>query len=356
VSRSKVAQGKVSDRFDSFDAPAGGSGYDDPVLGVVLEDVRRERSVTPRDIEAAGGLTAAETAELVSAFGLPAPGPDDPWFSEEEARIVVAISQLRELWPRELYLQVARVYGHALSQIAENEVHLFRYDVERRIRAEASDPEEAIPRVREAVAQLLPLADPMIVTVHRRWVEHQLAQAAVGDAEERSPGSRLPGAQEVSFLFCDLKDFTEYADRHGDAAAIDAIERFTGVVHAEQAGGRIVKGIGDAYMLVYPHSEDAVAVGARIVAHMREVGPPFVHASVHHGVAIYRDGDYFGRAVNLAARLLMVSDGNELVATLPVVENTGDRHRWTPRGAVAVRGMSEPVEVFALDLEAPERE
>ncbi|HEX6460685.1 MAG TPA: adenylate/guanylate cyclase domain-containing protein [Thermoleophilaceae bacterium] len=333
---------------ESFETERG-TWEPDPIFGPVLDSARLERTVRPRDIAAAGGLTEAEVAELVTAFGLPAPQPDDPFFTPQEADAIVALARLRDVWPREVYLQAARVYGHALSEIAENEVHLFRYDVERKILEEAGNSEHAIPRVREALEQLLPLADPMLVAVHRRWVEHQLAQAAVNEAELRSPGLPLPGAQEVSFLFCDLKDFTAYADTRGDAAAIDAIERFSQIVHEQQAGGRIVKGIGDAYMLVFGRPEAAVAAGARIVERARDVGPPFVHASVHHGVAIYRDGDYFGRAVNLAARLLAVSDGNELVATQDVVEATGGAHTWTPRGAVTVRGMSEPVEVFTLD-------
>ncbi len=332
---------------ESFDIPEG-AWAPDPVFGPVLDSARLERTVRPSDIEAAGGLSPAEVAELVSAFGLPAPQADDPWFTPEEARIVIELSRLRDVWPRELYLQAARVYGHALSQIAENEVHLFRYDVERRIRAESSDPDEAIPRVREALLQLLPLADPMLVAVHRRWVEHQIAQAEVGEAELRSPDSRLPGAQEVSFLFCDLKDFTAYADRHGDAAAIASIERFTEIVHEEQGSGRIVKGIGDAYMLVYQRPEAAVAAGARIMKRTHEVGPPFVHASVHHGVAIYRDGDYFGRSVNLAARLLNAADEDQLVATKEAVEATDGRHRWEHRGGISVRGMREPVDVYML--------
>jgi adenylate cyclase len=332
---------------ESFDIPES-EWAPDAVFGPVLDSARLERTVRPSDIEAAGGLTTAEIAELVNAFGLPAPAADDPWFTPEEARIVLALSRLREVWPRELYLQAARVYGHALSQIAENEVHLFRYDVERKIRDESSDPDEAIPRVREALEQLLPLADPMIVAVHGRWIEHQLAQAAVGEAELRSPDERLPGAQEVSFLFCDLKDFTAYADRRGDAAAIASIERFSGIVHEEQGPGRIVKGIGDAYMLVYQRPEAAVAAGARMLGRMHQVGPPFVHASVHHGVAIYREGDYFGRSVNLAARLLNAADGDQLVATRAVVEAADGHHRWEHRGAISVRGMREPVDVYLL--------
>jgi adenylate cyclase len=320
----------------------------DPIFGPIIDSERIERSVRPRDIEAAGGFTAAEIAELVSAFGLPAPEPDDPWFTPEEADVLIALSQLRDIWPRRVYLQAARVYGHALSEIADNEVHLFRHDVEQRLLTDVRDPKQAIAAVRNALEQLLPLADPMIRAVHRRWVEHALAQAAVREAEIASPDAPLPGAREVTFLFCDVKDFTAYADTKGDAAALEAIEHFSRVVHEEQAGGRVVKGIGDAYMLVYPSPEAAVSAGARMVERMRSSDSPGVHASVHHGVAIYREGDYFGRAVNLTARLLAQSGENELVATADVAESTGARHKWRHQGALRVRGVATPVDVYLL--------
>jgi len=73
-----------------------------------------------------------------------------------------------------------------------------------------------------------------------------------------------------------------------------------------------------------------------------------VHASVHHGLTIARDGDYFGSAVNLTARLLDAAGRDELVATLPVVERTADSCRWEPLGVREIRGVAQPVEVFRL--------
>ena len=73
-------------------------------------------------------------------------------------------------------------------------------------------------------------------------------------------------------------------------------------------------------MLSYGDAPEAVAAGARVIAGMRAEGMPRVHASVHKGVAITREGDYFGGAVNLAARLLAVSGPDELLATLPAIE------------------------------------
>jgi adenylate cyclase len=75
---------------------------------------------------------------------------------------------------------------------------------------------------------------------------------------------------------------------------------------------------------------------------------PGVHASVHCGVAIARDGDYFGSAVNLAARLLAAAGRDELVATSPVVHATDTSFVWDQAGAVRIRGFAEPIEVFRL--------
>jgi adenylate cyclase len=65
-------------------------------------------------------------------------------------------------------------------------------------------------------------------------------------------------------------------------------------------------------------------------------------------VAIARDGDYFGRAVNLAPRLLDAAGADQLVATRSVVESTVDSYAWGPIGVRKMRGVAQPVEVFRL--------
>jgi hypothetical protein len=96
--------------------------------------------------------------------------------------------------------------------------------------------------VRGAFERLVPLADPLILGVHRRWIEHELGQRAITVAEQTARPAQLPGSVEVTFLFCDLKDFTAYAETRGDAAAIIAIDRFFDVVTRERGdGGQLVK-------------------------------------------------------------------------------------------------------------------
>ena len=318
----------------------------------VLMPAIKQRTVSAREIEERGGLSVAETNLMIDAFGLPLPDPDQPAFTPEEADVFVELKRLQEVWPPELGVQLSRVYGRLLARIAQTGLQLFRLYAEPRLRAEADDELSSLRAVQEAFARLLPLADPLMAGVHRRWIEHELAQAAVSAAESGAGVRHLPGSVEVGFLFCDLKDFTAFADTEGDAAAVDAIDRFADVVSSERGNTRFVKALGDGFMLCYSDAPEAVSAGARIIRGMQAPNLPGVHASAHHGVAVVREGDYFGGAVNLTARLLNAAGRDELVATRQAVDRADSGLEWKPSGSVRVRGVADPVDVFLLVLQA----
>ena len=316
----------------------------DAVFEPVLRPERLRRTVSPRDIEKAGGLPADDVVAAIKAFGLSVGGPDDPWFTEEEAHVYVELAKLADLWPRDTYVRISRVYGQALATLARAEVQSFLRSVSEELASEVS-----LREVRDGMEALLPLADPILAGVHRRWVEHELAQASVYMAEEDEGRAVALGAAHVALLFVDIKGFTAYVDTAGDRAGITAIEQFDRVVLEEQGeSGHVVKALGDGFMLAYPNALDAVTAGHAMMRRMpRELGPA-LHASVHEGLALHRGGDYFGRTVNLAARLLGLSGTDELLATRLVVESTGERFEWEPRVTTHIRGFREPIEIHRL--------
>jgi adenylate cyclase len=68
---------------------------------------------------------------------------------------------------------------------------------------------------------------------------------------------------------------------------------------------------------------------------------------VHYGVAMYRDGDYYGRDVNIASRMAARSAGGEVLVTRPVVDAASAPHLELERiGEVRLKGFSESTEVF----------
>jgi adenylate cyclase len=306
------------------------------------------RTVTAAEIAESGGMPVEQIGELMRAFGLPAPDADEPAFTPDEARVLAELWQSRDLWPFDLTLQIGRVYGRLLARIAHASVQLWVSVVEPRLDRGDRDERERTLAAADACQRLLPVADSLLVGVHRRWMEREAAQIAVRHAELGPAGGEAVGAVEVSILFCDLKDFTAFADRQGDDAAVRIIDRFAAVVTREHGPeARLTKLLGDGFMCAYPEPQHAVEAGARIIEGMRAPDQPGVHASVHHGLAIPREGDYFGSNVNLTARLLGAAGRDELVATPPVVERC-EGFAWDPAGTHRVRGIEAEIELFRL--------
>ena len=321
---------------------------EDAVFEAALMPEIAERTVSARQVSESGGPPLELMHTFWEAFGLPITDDDEPAFSEKEAHIFRLLHQMNETWPPDVGLQVARVYGRLLARIAQTEVQLFRLYVEPSLRDD-DDPYASLVATRDAFAELLPVTGPLLLGVHRRWLEHHIAQEVVREAETEAGG--LPGSVSVCFLFCDLKDFTAFAAERGDQAAVTAIDRFAAVVSRERGPEvRFTKGLGDGYMLVYADVPTALAVGRRVVAAMQDDDLPPVHASAHQGTAISREGDYFGGAVNLAARLLDVAKGNELVVTASTADADPGGGAWESAGSVQVRGVRAAVDVVRQRL------
>ena len=79
---------------------------------------------------------------------------------------------------------------------------------------------------------------------------------------------------------------------------------------------------------------------------------PSLHAGMHQGVVVRREGDYFGGAVNLAARLLALAGSGELLATRAAVDRASGSERWAALGTRKLRGLQQEVEIFRLESAA----
>ena len=73
---------------------------------------------------------------------------------------------------------------------------------------------------------------------------------------------------------------------------------------------------------------------------------PLPRVGIHYGETVYRDGDYYGREVNLAARVAARAAGGETLVTRPVVDHAGSHLEFEPIGEVRLKGFREPTELF----------
>jgi class 3 adenylate cyclase len=130
-----------------------------------------------------------------------------------------------------------------------------------------------------------------------------------------------------TFLFADLVGFTALTELHGDDAAADVAVRFGAEAArlAAEHGARIVKSVGDAVMIRADDAAEAVRLGLRLHEELPpEAGLPPIHCGAHTGRAVERDGDWFGAAVNLAARVSGLARAGELLVTEATVAASGD--------------------------------
>jgi hypothetical protein len=81
------------------------------VFEEVLDPERERRTVSAAEIEADGGLPAAEIQADIRAWGLASPAADEPYFTPEEAGAFRDLGRLEGVWPGEVRQELARVYG-----------------------------------------------------------------------------------------------------------------------------------------------------------------------------------------------------------------------------------------------------
>lgn len=167
------------------------------------------------------------------------------------------------------------------------------------------------------------------------------------------PGS-APDATEATFAFVDLSGFTALTEVHGDGHAAALVSRFMQLAEQSCVGtARVVKGMGDAVMLVADIPADAVATVVALVGTCAlEPLHPVMRAGVHHGPVVRVGDDFIGSTVNIAARLAAEAGAGRLLADASLTEVVvalGLPLRRLP--ARTLRNVSGTVDLIEVDLD-----
>ena len=154
-------------------------------------------------------------------------------------------------------------------------------------------------------------------------------------------------APSHTFLFADLVGFTALAELEGDDRALAValeLQRRTGGLLSHH-GAEQVKAIGDGLMLRCTDPAAAVNLGLRMVEVMEEAGLPPVRVGIHTGPALGSGGDWYGRTVNVAARLCAVAPPGRVLISEATSAGAG-RMRGVDLGERELhwlRNVSEPI-------------
>ncbi len=189
-------------------------------------------------------------------------------------------------------------------------------------------------------------------------------------SEVLAPGQTV-GIESLTLLFSDLCDSTQLYEVIGDAPAYGRVRRHFAWLFdiIGNCNGAIVKTIGDSVMAVFQSPEDAMRAALRIQKSVGDFNATSekdelisVKIGLHHGPAIAINAndrlDYFGRTVNIAARIQGVSRGGEIVFSDEVAEREGVRaliqeHQLRPETFCAnLKGIQGEFDLCRVQLEA----
>lgn len=315
-----------------------------------VEDVlpAHERSLTIEQAVERSGLEPALIERIMATVGSPA-GREEGYSEEDVEALEYVAAVLAAGFPLAAFVQLLRVYAQSLRRMADAEARLFHLYVHEPLIREGVPELDMAERMEGLAADLLPLAVPLMDYLHQRYLHHFVEQDVIGHMETEFGDDHELDRVSTAIAFIDLTGFTRYTEEEGDEEALDLIERFTETVEATlPAGASIVKTIGDELMIVSadPASLTEWAVGFQVLFGER----PRPRVGIHFGDAVYRDGDYFGREVNLAARVVARAQGGEVMVTEPVVAAFGDAPAahlaFDPIGEVGLKGIPAPTPLF----------
>src|SRR5215217_7771321 len=296
------------------------------------------------------GLEPALLERIWSAVGFSARTIEE--VTDDDLRLLRYIAAALEAgFPLVAFLQLVRVYGQALARIADAEVRLFHLYVHEPLIHDGVDNLEMAEEMQGLAHELLPLASPIMDHVHQRLLQHFLDQDVVGhmELEIDGDGGLDLGRLRVAIAFADLAGYTRLTEQAGEDQAVDIIERFVDAVeNTLPDDARLVKTNGDEVMIVASDAQALLdwAVGFQELLSER----PLPRIGIHQGLTLYRDGDYYGRAVNLAARVGARAAGGEVLVTRPLVEVAGPHLEFERIGEVKLKGFSVATELFLAHL------
>ena len=173
----------------------------------------------------------------------------------------------------------------------------------------------------------------------------------MGDEEAKVEG------RHATVLFADVSGSTKLYEAAGDAVALETINRMLADMRraTEQAGGRVVKTIGDEVMALFATPAAAATAASQI--HMEADVLPIVggmklgvRIGFHSGPVIQRDNDVFGDTVNLAARLVAQATKEQIIISGGTATELGESYKERLRGlyAITVKGKAEDIALYEL--------
>jgi adenylate cyclase len=248
----------------------------------------------------------------------------------------------------------ARLYGSAMQRLVPSELQWFDRTVRRRVATWDLPDAERDTLVYKRGAEFAEVSATVVPWLQRRHREHAvldyLVNVTEASMEERGMTPPQP-KQPPAIAFLDLTGYTALAEEHGDEAAADLATALAGVVDeaARDHSGRPVKWLGDGVMFHFTDPARAIVGGLELVEQTESAMRVPARMGINTGAVVAQEGDYFGRTVNVAARIADYARPHEVLVSEAARQSAaGAAVAFEPIGEVPLKGVSKPVRLHRV--------
>jgi class 3 adenylate cyclase len=286
------------------------------------------------------------------AMGLGEPDPHDRVRETELPVIRLIQAQIAEgVRPRAIERWL-RVYGDCLRRVAETEGDWWHTEIETPLLAAGMTATQMLRAAEEGAAQrIAPFMDQALLGLYHGHQEHAWTKNMLDGIEaaltEAGVHSRLEEQPAICFL--DVTGYTRLTEESGDEAAAELAESVFRMVQrlSMRHGGKPTKWLGDGVMLYFPEPGRGVVAALEMVEGLATSSLPPAHVGLHAGPALFQDGDYFGRTVNIASRISDYARPGEVVVSESVADTVAPVPvSFTEIGPVELKGISGAIRLF----------
>ncbi len=309
-----------------------------------------------RTFEALGeeiGVPFATLERIFVAFGLPRPMPDE-FVRQEDYDLISSIPVLFGAGVSEgEILRMARVWGDSARKVSQFQSHYLHHSIEAPFRRRGLGDNQAFEAALQEVAVRSGRSgEDLLGWLYRRHAEvfqteHMFDHIETA-LEHAGVHTRAPRRAE-GCAFADLTGYTKLTEEAGDEVAAGVSLKLAELVSevASRHKGHVVKMLGDGVHFHFVDPHDAVTASLELVDEVGPAGLPPAHIGVNAGPMIYDEGDYFGRTVNIAARIASEAGPGQVFVGVDVVQEIEPRgFRLEEVGAFGLKGIKDPVTIL----------
>jgi adenylate cyclase len=246
-----------------------------------------------------------------------------------------------------------RVYGDTFRRLTEAESEWWHTQVLQPTLASGMTAAEMLRAQAQLGGEITSLMEQALLAIYRANQEHTWSETLIEQVEEAldRAGLRSKMATSPAICFLDLAGFTRLTEERGDVAAATLAERLAPLVQrpAERHGGKVVKWLGDGVMLHFRDASAGVLAALEMLEAITAAELPPARIGLHTGPVVFQGGDYFGRTVNVAARITEQAGPEQVLVSQEVVDRVGSGVvTFEPVGSFVLRGVSEPVFLHSI--------